>query len=327
VCRLQHVSLEESSADIKVFLGTHLAQCATTQQIQQLASDAAGLFIHAATLVTYLKGRDVEEQKTLVHRILALSPSALRPRAARATLDTLYLWILETSLVDPREHNVPWMFQDCLAILHTFLCTIERTSTSVAVDILNASASDGDALLNVGVAEGVLYRLHAVLYSQGGQVMLYHKSFADFLFDPSRSEKFFCNREEHHRRLAYGCFGIMKKQLRFNIANIASSFLMDHDNLALKVYVDANIKTSLTYASRNWTDHLAVTTPQRDALDGLAEALHHFLWLPVLFWIETMNLLGQCGQCSVMLQTALRWSSRTKVCPELVTVVLVLTHY
>jgi hypothetical protein len=38
VCRLEEVSLEESSADIKVFLSTHLARCATTLRIQQLAS-------------------------------------------------------------------------------------------------------------------------------------------------------------------------------------------------------------------------------------------------------------------------------------------------
>jgi WD40 repeat protein len=315
VCRLEEVSLEESSADIKVFLSAHLALCATTQQIHQLASDAAGLFIHAATVVTYLKGRDVEEQKSLVHRILSSSSSPNRrpSRAVTATLDSLYLQILETSLVDPRERDDPGMFQDCLAILHTFLCTIERTSTSVAVDILNASAGESDAQLDVGIAKGVLYRLHAVLYSQGGLVMTYHKSFADFLFDAARSQRFFCNQEDHHRRLAHGCFGIMMDQLRFNIADIATSFLMDCDNLALQTAIDANISISLRYVSRRWSDHLALASPLVDAQDGLAEALHRFLRLPVLFWMETMNLLGQWGQCSVMLRVAQRWSFRTKV--------------
>jgi hypothetical protein len=328
VRRLEEVSLEERTANIKVYLSTHLAQCATTQQIQQLASNAGGLFIHAATVVNYLEGRDVEEQKTLVHRILSSSSSTSRPlRGVTAPLDSLYLQILESSLVDPRERNDPWMFQDCLAILHTFICTIEPASTSVAVDILNASASDSDALLDTGIANGVLHRLHAVLYSEGGKVMSYHKSFADFLFEAGRSQRFFCNQEKHHRRLAHGCFRIMKKQLRFNIAKIPTSFWMDHENATLKASMDANIKASLRYASRNWADHLALTTPLADALDGLAEALHQFLQLPVLFWMELMNLLGQRGQCSIMLRIALRWSSKTKVCPELVAMVLVLITY
>jgi NACHT domain len=328
VCRLEEVSLEESSADIKVFLSTHLAQCATTQQIQQLASDAAGLFIHAATVVGYLKGRDVEEQKTLVHRILSASSPAHRPlRGATATLDSLYLQILETSLLDPRECDDPGMFKDCLSILHTFLCTIERTSTSLAVDLLNASAGHGNVPLDTGIANGVLYRLHAVLYSQGAQVMSYHKSFTDFLFDAGRSQRFFCNQEEHHRRLAHGCFVIMMKQLRFNIAKIPTSFLMDCDNPTLKASVDANITTSLRYASRHWADHLALTTPVANAPDGLAEALHPFLQLPVLFWIETMLLLGLRGRCSILLRVARQWASKTKVSHAYAITILVLTYH
>jgi hypothetical protein len=202
--------------------------------------------------VTYRKGRNVEEQKSLVHRMLldSSSPSfTRRPHAATAALDNLYLQILEISLEEPRERDDPAMFEDCLVILRTFLCTIEHTSTSVAVDILNVSNDHGDALLEDGIANGILHRLHAVLYNQGGQVMSYQKSFGDSLFGAGRSQIF--NLAEHHRRLAHGCFGVMMKQVRFNIANIPTSFLMDHDNLTLKASVETIITTSLRYAGRS----------------------------------------------------------------------------
>ncbi|KAH6904772.1 hypothetical protein BKA70DRAFT_1506238 [Coprinopsis sp. MPI-PUGE-AT-0042] len=88
-------------------LDLNLARCATTQQIQQLGSDAGGLFIYAATVVEFVKDRGVEEQKSVVNGILSTSSAAdrRRSRGVTATLDDLYRQILETCLVDPRDRN------------------------------------------------------------------------------------------------------------------------------------------------------------------------------------------------------------------------------
>ena len=58
--------------------------------------------------------------------------------------------------------------------LHTFLCMAECTSTSIVA----ALVPDGDE----DAAEVVLHDLHAVLYTQDGQVFLYHASFPDLIF-------------------------------------------------------------------------------------------------------------------------------------------------
>ncbi|KAH6907740.1 WD40-repeat-containing domain protein [Coprinopsis sp. MPI-PUGE-AT-0042] len=302
ICRLEEVTLEESSADIKMYLEENLTECANPQEIQQLVSEAAVLFIYAATVVEYLKGRVIEEQQGLLKSLLSTASSVRRSPAATAKLDNLYLQILETCLVDPRERDYPDMFQDCLSILHTFLSTIERTSTSVAVDILNASSRNGDTVLGVGAADGVLHRLHAVLYSQGGLVMSFHKSFADFLFDKARSQRFFCDQKQQHHYLADGCFRIMTQQLRFNIAGISSSYQMDCDNLTLQANIETSISAPLRYACGNWSAHLALTT--LEVLGGFLEAVHKFLQLRVLFWMEAMNLLGHRGRYQAMLSEA-----------------------
>jgi hypothetical protein len=41
--------------------------------------------------------------------------------------------------------------------------------------------------------------------------------------------------------------------------------------------------------------------------------LHDFLQLPVLFWIETMNLLGLHKRCVGMLRNAQKWITSTEV--------------
>ncbi|KAH6880195.1 hypothetical protein BKA70DRAFT_1411870 [Coprinopsis sp. MPI-PUGE-AT-0042] len=315
VCRLEQVPLKESSADIKVYLNENLAECATAEQIEQLVLDADGLFIHAATVVEFVKGRDVREQKSLLERLLSTTcPSARRPtRGATATLDNLYLQILETSLVDPREGDDEELFQGCLSILHIFVCTIQRTSTSVAVAILNASGNRGNTVADDGIANGVLHRLYAVLYSHNSQVMWFHQSFPDFLFDKDRSGRFFCNQEQQHRHLADGCLNLMSKELRFNIADIPTSYQLDRDEPMLPVSIDNNISMPLRYACGNWSSHLILTSHKSS--NFLAESLNDFLQLHILFWIETVVLLGHRGRCHRMLRDAQQWSQKAKTGP------------
>jgi hypothetical protein len=312
VCRLEEVPLEVMSADIELYLRKSLEECATEGQILRLVSDAAGLFIHAATVVEYLKGRHPGKQQSLLAQLAPDSPSGHQPpRDATAKLDHLYMQILETCLVDGRDRD-PNAFSDCLSILHTLLCTIERTSTSEAVGILNATRDKDKVALAPGDADDVVARLHAVLYVKGSQVMWYHKSFLDFMFDKSRSGRFFCDQDEHHRRLAKGCLAVMIKELHFNMAKIPSSHYLDRDNSTLATSIEENISTVRRYACRSWSDHLALT-PTMQA-DDLLILLHDLLQLPLLFWIEVMNLLGCRGRCQVMLREAQNWVAKAKVC-------------
>jgi hypothetical protein len=196
-----------------------------------------------------------------------------------------------------------------LQILHTFLCTAERTSTSVAVDLLFSSKKANSTFSYTPIADKILGRLHAVLYTEHDRVLWYHKSFPDFLFYQNRSKDFWCDQAKHHRLLTDSCFLVMKR-LRFNIANIPSSFSFDSDNSALPAEVERNIPPVLNYSCRNWDHHLSATCPEFGPLCG---TLSNFLQLRVLFWIEAMNLLGSCGLCDPMLQTARNWVMEVSV--------------
>jgi len=215
-------------------------------------------------------------------------------------LDGLYLQVLSDAF---RSFKGVFFLQR-LHILHTFLSSAERTSTSVVAKLLYPSNETNSAFSYTAIADKVLARLHAVLYTENNKVFSYHKSFSDFIFDQNRAKEFWCDQVEHHRLLTSCCFRIMDA-LKFNIAKITSSFLLDRDNSALPDAVKQNIPPELSYSCQNWDYHLSAVAATDS--DTLYCTLSEFLQLRVLFWIEAMNLLGSRGLCHQMLKRARKW--------------------
>ena len=197
-----------------------------------------------------------------------------------------------------------------LLILHTFLCTAEPVSSSVVAHLLSSPNSNGPS---IGTVDIVLRRLHAVLYTEHERVLFYHKSFSNFLFDRERSGEFWCDQTTQHWLLTESCFRVMEAELRFNIANIPSSFILDRDNDRLAVEVGQNISTVLAYSCRSWSHHMCfgdLVTPNPPC-----ERLSEFLHLRALFWMEVMNLLGLRGRCHAMLRKVSSWVKKVSTVP------------
>ena len=314
VCRLQDVPIEEAKADIETYLKTELPELAGCPEFAELGQRAGGLFIYAATAVKYLTPLDsitLGEQTELLNDFLSKSYQPTTSSDATFLIDGLYRQImfdafskLSGKLLDRR-----------LRTLYTFLCTAERTSSSIVA----ALVLDGDDQ----TARAVLRDLHAVLYTQDDQVFWYHASFPDFIFTQARSNfcidnknfTFSCHEPTHHSLLGKSCFSIMKSDkfgLRFNMGNIKSSFLFDRDNaVELSEQVNQNISAVLRYSSRYWSHHLPFS--QRIDTDKLCCCISEFLQIRVLFWIEAMNLLGLSNQCNLMLQSARQWVMKVKI--------------
>ena len=307
ICRLQDVPIEEAKSDIVTYLQTQLPKLAGSTEFAELGQRAGGLFIYAATVVKYLTPADsitVGEQTEMLKDFLSKSyEPASSSDDATSLIDELYRQIM----CDTFSKFNPKVLARRLRILYTFLCTAERTSTSIVAALI----LDGD-----DVARAVVHDLHAVLYTQDDRVFWYHASFPDFIFTQARSNFrinkkdyiFSCNEPAHHSLLGNSCFCIMKSEkfgLRFNMGNITSSFLFDRDNTALSEQVNQNISAVLRYSSRYWTHHLP--SPELINTDNLCCCISEFLQIRVLFWIEAMNLLGSSNQCTRMLQSAYQW--------------------
>ena len=304
--RLQDVNEEEIRHDIATYINANLPDPLDRSQVEALVELSGGLFIYATTVVKYLETCGRSEQHVFLAELLptanSSTPQSLSDATSFTLLDTLYLQVLRQAFRMFTPQTPKWT--DRLRILHTFLCTADRTSTSVIADLLFTSDY-------TDVAEKLLLALHAVLYIEGGRVLAYHKSFSDFLFDQARSEVFWCNQATHHRLLTDSCFRIMKNGLRFNIANISSSFMLDKENPTLVDSIKANIPPVLDYSCRNWSSHLSSAASASP--DHLRDALSDFLEIRALFWIEAMNLLGTRGRCGPILRTAQEWVAKLEV--------------
>jgi len=283
VCWLQDVPIEEAELDIRTYLNAKLPKLAGGSELAELVLQADGLFIYAATAVKYLtphRSITAREQTEMLQHLVSKSHKPASANGATMLIDALYRQIM----VDAFSKFDDEFLARRLRILYTFLCTAERTSTSIAA----ALVAEGDD----NVAMAVVEELHAVLYTQGDRVFWYHASFPDFIFDPARSNfdnvAFWCNEPAHHNLLGESCFRIMKSDLRFNMGEISSSFLFDRDNAeALYEKVNNNISAVLRYSSRHWTHHLP--SPQLVNTDNLRMCISEFLQIRVLFWIEAMN--------------------------------------
>ncbi|KAF9470164.1 hypothetical protein BDN70DRAFT_902338, partial [Pholiota conissans] len=75
-----------------------------------------------------------------------------------------------------------------------------------------------------------------------------------------------------------------------------------NDMPSLSDAVKQNIQPILRYSCRNWEHHIVKTDSKE-----LANTLSNFLKLPVLFWIEAMNLMNSRSMCGRMLRNAHNW--------------------
>ncbi|EDR10450.1 mycorrhiza-induced NACHT/WD-repeat protein [Laccaria bicolor S238N-H82] len=302
VCRLQDVPIERVGLDINRYLESKFPNFVDRPELKTMEQLAGGLFIAAATIVRYLTPCELsesEQSKLLnsLHDEQTLSPSDTQQPLL---IDNLYQQIMLDAFSNLPEN----LFNSRLCILHTFLCTFERTPASLTAALLSES---------VDTAMTVLKKLHAVFYSKDGRVLWYHASFPDFIFSHTRSTfklggcrmSMTCDQAQHHAFLTKCCFDRMKESLRFNIGEITSSFLLDTEDPKLMQRVDTNIKLVLRYACRHWAQHLA-QTGQKEGED-LSDYITDFLCVRILFWIEAMNLLGSSGQCTTMLQHTREW--------------------
>jgi hypothetical protein len=313
VCRLQDVPIERVGSDIIKYLRVKLPDFVDKPELNTMAQLADGLFISAATIVRYLTPNPritVNEQRKLLSKLHVRQSFSASGARRPLLIDELYQQILRDAFSGFDDDD---LFSSRLRILHTFLCTFERTSTSLAATLI--SESDETAI-------AVLDGLYAVLYCKDDQVLWYHASFPDFIFSQTETRSTFeldgrrislsIDKAHHHTLLTKRCFDVMKS-LRFNIGDMPSSFVLDAEDPELMQRIDTNISAVLRYASRYWAYHLAQTDETNaDGVD-LRDHITDFLRIRILFWIEAMNLLGSSGQCTTMLQRAREWVLKVRI--------------
>ena len=172
--------------------------------IEQLVEKSSGHFIYASTVVKYIEN-DFDNPQKCLDIVINLRPTSRNPYAA---LDALYLSILSSSRTD---HTLLGNIFSIVTLDGQFCTKLTRDIGRLKSDRFMECV----LLLNPGELRLALLDLKSLVglsipsYSTLGFVEFWHKSFSDFLLDPSRSGEFYSSSARACTAMAKSCLQLL----------------------------------------------------------------------------------------------------------------------
>ena len=308
VYHLEELAPDEAIEDVRRFVNAELGDLSCERR-EKIVTNSAGLFIYAATVARYVcppkpkpKPSPIQQAKRL-DDLEKTDFSSVEPESTPELIITSLYKALISDVFDHVGQEVKTSKRVLYAIV------ITRWPLTV-LDLVPLIFDAGDKENKIAV-ENSLSLFYAVLYVSPRDQCIYtfHKSFTDFILDPNRSPELANPAASYFRDRTYDCFRIMNESLRFNMCNLASSFLLDEDDEGLPERVKSNIGSELRYACRHWAAHLASVRHDRHPRQEdvqLAGLLLKFYNLKVFSWMETMDLLKL--DCRLAIHMARSWA-------------------
>ena len=296
VFRLHDVERSSVDHDIKLFFRTQLTDIATSRSdcdftedwpsssdINILCMKAAGLFIYASTVIKFVASRPRTPIQQL-EQIVSHPQSTVYE--GRAGVDLLYTQILEQAVADIGAVQDDGEIYSCFkTVVGTVLLVYNPLSAKALSDLLS--------LANI---RSTLYFLHSLILVPEGpedSIHTFHKSFPDFLMDPSRckNEKLLVNPSIHHAEILFSCLRFMREKLKRNICNLGDCFVLTEVK-DLSAQKKDNIGDALEYACQFWTKHLLDIPSDSPRVQEVQGAIDQFFTMHFLHWIEVLVLVG-----------------------------------
>jgi WD40 repeat protein len=267
----------------------------TTEQLDRLCERAAGLFVYAMATIKFVDGDSPRERLDL---LLQSPESSAREGKIKlktnTTLDSLYTSILQQAFGDNDPEDDPRV----LSVLGAVVLTANPLSPSVIATLLSFDT------------EAVFFHLsliHSLLVLQEDvdvPVLPFHKSFPDFITDPTRctNKRFHVSPSDHHQELLVECLNLMDRRLEKNMCGLPDVVKNNEvDDLGERAYLC--IDESLKYACESWHKHLVDEHTAR--APEVASALHRLLEKKFLCWLEVLSVLGSTREGVDALKLAL----------------------
>jgi len=300
-----HPSLIDN--DIRLFLKHELLELAqrhrlgrwpSNKSIDLLCSRAAGLFVYAVATVKFLSSSTHLPKHRL--GVIAKLPECTAPEGKtrfnpKTTLDTLYASILQTAFSEEDSE----------------VDSKVRSTIGAVVLVVNPLPPSGIAeLVGLDPEEVTLYltlvqSLLALGEDSNQPVKSFHKSFPDFITDPSRctDTRFYISPRDLHLELATNCLRMMNDGLEQNLLSLPD-YALNSEVEDLQTRIDGRIGTALKYACRSWHSHL--TKAKGDVSDVISH-LRIFLEDKFLAWLEVASTVGAVGGAVVGLEKLIHW--------------------
>ena len=306
-----------SSDDILLYvqerLGTYVAESTSqglkSTDLKDMASHSEGLFQYASVvcseiLSSYRRDRRSRRRETPKGTFIRLV------KESRGGLDGLYRGILDG--LYPSAETDSEDLEDFRSVMGWILAAQDRLNHDALVEFGHFLDSfDSDEYDPVSTT---LRPLGALLSgTQGGRATVYplHSSIRNYLTDESRSGRFYIGPEtEQHHSLASICLRMSAApgRLRFNIANLETSYLENSEVHGFEARVSAAVSASLSYACMYWATHIRHSSIAPDEFNGLND-LATLVNRKFLFWLEVLALQKKVDNAEDACQMLLTWLS------------------
>jgi hypothetical protein len=255
----------------------------TSDQIQALVELAVPLFIFAATACRYIADKRHNPKRRLEVMLQYRSATHI------SKLDKTYLPILNELLDDEDEAERQRWISEFRELVGSIVVLESPLSVPSLAHLLQLSKEDVICRLE---------SLHSVLsipVDENVPVRLLHLSFRDFLVDAQKKGKslFWVDEKETHETLASRCIQLMSgsKGLHQNMCNLPTAGTRSSE--IDKRTIASCLPHELQYACRYWVQHLEQS--KHKICDG--DYIHSFLQKYLLYWLETMSLMGESYKC------------------------------
>ena len=306
-----HTSLINN--DIRLFLKHELSELSRRRRLDDWPSDkdldtlchrAGGLFVYAVATVKFLDSPFLlpnEQLETIVNFPEDTTHEGKTQFRQNKTLDSLYVWILCEK------------FSTDNFLVHSNF----RSIIGTVVLLVNPLPPPAIAQLVGLKTEQVMLYLTSVgsLFALGEDpntpVRPFHKSFPDFITDPSRctDTRFYISPEHLHLELAMNCLRVMNDGLEQNLPSLPD-YALNSEIKDLETRIDNHVSVALRYACKSWYNHL---TKIRGDVTGVVSHLCVFLERKFLAWLEVVSVLGAVGRAVAALEQLIPWLQEVRV--------------
>ena len=301
---LHEVGPDQVRSDIWLFFNTSFSELVgrrcglddwpTGEQLDQLCERAAGLFVYAAATFKFIDNNKWDPRECLD----TLLQSQKIGDHEGETLDLLYTSILQEAF----GRDKPEYDAKTLSVLGAVVLATNPLSPSSIAILLG---------FNVEAVAPLLSLVNSLLILQedaNHPVRPFHKSFPDFITDPTRciNPRFHISPPDHHAQLLIGCLGLMNRTLEKNMCKLPNG-VTNSDINDLKERTEKYIGPALRYACVSWHTHLIYVDMAPTHKTTITPTLHQFLETKFLFWLEVLSILSTTRNAVEALQATTDW--------------------
>ena len=296
------------NADIRRFFKTRLSELAQQHQLTGWPSDdhvdllcerAAGLFVYAVATVKFL-GHKVCPPKQQLNVIITLPECTTYEGGTQfksnTTLDSLYTSILQTAF-DCEEYPGP--DSKIQSTIGTVVLVVNSLPPSAIAELIGLETEQ--VMMILMLVQSLLILSDDPNYP----VKPFHKSFSDFIVDPSRclNKRFYISPETLQQKLTIDCLGLMNNALEQNLLSLPD-YALNCEVKGLPDRIKDYISPALEYACKSWHNHLTKT---KEDIGHILTALHIFLAEKFLPWLEVISILGAARDAITGLEKLILW--------------------